>query len=125
MSLSTWDPTLQELGMEEFGVEMEVGIDFDSIKNGLNLNDLNIELRPGVVMNALSLVSSLGSVSSEQLMAMLNTVIDDIGFLYNEDQDLVLKLGEDDYFISLAVKDILNIQFIETLIQSLNQPPQQ
>jgi hypothetical protein len=124
MSLSTWDPTLQGLGMEEFGVEIEVGIDFDSVKDGYNLNDLNIELRPGVVMNALNLVSYLGSASSEQLMTMLNTVIDDIGFLYNEDQDLVMKMGEDDYFVSMRVKDILNIQFIETLIQSMNQPQQ-
>jgi hypothetical protein len=57
-------------------------------------------------------------------MTMLNTVIDDIGFLYNEDQDLVMKMGEDDYFVSMRVKDILNIQFIETLIQSMNQPQQ-
>jgi len=124
MSLRTWAPMLQELGMEELKVELEVGVDFDAVKDGINLKDLNIKLRPGVVMNALTLISSLGSAPSEQLMTTLNTVIDDIGFLYNEDRDLVVKMGEDDYFGSLRVKGILDIQIIENLIQSLNQPPQ-
>jgi hypothetical protein len=115
---------LQELGMEELKVELEVGVDFDAVKDGINLKDLNIKLRPDVVMNALTLISSLGSAPSEQLMTTLNTVIDDIGFLYNEDRDLVVKMGEDDYFGSLRVKGILDIQIIENLIQSLNQPPQ-
>jgi hypothetical protein len=75
-------------------------------------------------MNALTLISSLGSAPSEQLMTTLNTVIDDIGFLYKEDRDLVIKMGEDDYFGSLRIKGILDIQIIEDLIQSLNQPPQ-
>ncbi|MGM0641639.1 MAG: hypothetical protein ACQESN_09490 [Thermotogota bacterium] len=119
-AMSTWDPTMAELGLEEFKLEFEIYADFNELKDGYNLSDLNIKVKPGVVMNALNLIGYVGSASSEETLSMLNGVIDDIGFLFNEDGDLVMKMGEPSYYVSIRMKDILNAKLIEALLQSMS-----
>lgn len=119
-NMTAYNPTLTTIGLDELAMNVEIHADLDKIKNGYNITDLNIKVKPGVMMDILNLIGYLGSASAEDTLTYINTVIDDIGFLSNEDGDLVMKMGQDDYYVSLRIKQILNPKFIDTLIKAFS-----